>query len=421
MDERFLHHIWKFQKLTGKLRTTDDQELIVLKQGNHNHNSGPDFEEARIKIGALEWAGKVEIHINSSDWNAHNHQNDKAYESVILHVVWKHDKDIYIKNEPIPTLEICQLVEQSEYEKYLSFINQSRDIPCQDHLSSVSSLTFTGQQDRMMIERLEQKSIEILKLIESQNADWESVTYLSLAKNFGFSVNKEPFLEMAYSLPFKVISKNIESTTSVEALVLGQAGFLTAEGDSYQEELRKEYSFLKNKYKLTKRLEKEMWKFGRMRPSNFPTVRLAQFAALLRKNKHLFSTLIELDDPRNVAKELEFSVSNYWDLHYDFGKERKGRSGNVGASTIDNLLINTIAPLLAAYSTYKGDQSYMDRAIKILEMVPAESNQITKKWVAVKKQPKNAFDSQSLIGLYKNYCTKKRCLECNIGLEILGR
>ena len=421
MDERFLHHIWKFQKLKGKLRSTDGQELIVLKQGNHNHNSGPDFEEARVKIGTLEWAGKVEIHINSSDWNAHNHQDDKAYESVILHVVWNHDKDIYINNEPILTLEISQLVEQTEYEKYQTFINQRKEIPCQDQLSSVSSLTFTGQQDRTMIERLEQKSIEILDLIESQNADWESVTYLSLAKNFGFSVNKEPFLEMAHSLPLKVISKCTDNITEVEALIFGQAGFLTEGQDAYQEELRKEYQFLKKKYHLTQRMEKEMWKFGRMRPSNFPTVRLAQFAALLTKNKHLFSALIEIEDPNRVAKHLKFSVSNYWDFHYDFGKERKGSGGNVGKSTTDGLIINTITPLFAAYSTYTGNQSYMEKAIEILESVPAERNHVTKKWIEAGRQPKSAFDSQSLIGLYKNYCTQKRCLECGIGLEILGR
>jgi len=420
MDERFLHHIWKFQKLDGKLCTIDGQELIVLNQGHHNHNSGPDFEEGRIKIGAIEWAGKIEIHIKSSDWQAHNHHRDKAYESVILHVVWKHDRDICINNEPIPTLELCGLVNQNEYEKYLSFIEQRKDILCQDQLSSVSALTFTNQLDRMMIERLEQKAVEILDLAQPQNADWESVTYLSLAKNFGFAVNKEPFLTLALSLPYKVLAKSA-SGLGTEALIFGQAGFLNEQVDAYQQELQKEYLFLKNKYGLTSRLEKQMWKFGRMRPSNFPTVRLAQFAALIRKNKQLFSTLIEVEKAKDVVKQLDFNVSDYWMLHYDFGKTRKKAGGNLGISTAENLIINTIAPLFAAYSKYTGDQSYMDKAIKILEVLSAESNQITKKWAAAGQEIKSAFDSQSLIGLYKNYCSEKRCLECGIGLQILGR
>ncbi|MEP5614162.1 MAG: DUF2851 family protein [Cyclobacteriaceae bacterium] len=420
MDERFLHHIWKYQKLHGKLQTIDGQELSVLNQGNHNHNSGPDFEEGRIKLGTIEWAGKIEIHIKSSDWMAHKHHHDKAYDSVILHVVWKHDQDVCINNEPIPTLELCGLVNQDEYEKYLSLIDQRKDILCQEQLSSVSPLTFTNQLDRMMIERLEQKAIEILDLSESENADWESVTYISLAKNFGFAVNKEPFHTLALSLPYKVLAKNLDGLC-VEALVFGQAGFLNEEGDDYQQELQREYNFLKRKYKLTCRLEKQMWKFGRMRPSNFPTVRLAQFAALVRKNRHLFSTLIEIENPKDVVMQLNFDVSDYWLLHYDFGKPRKKAGGNLGNSTAENLIINTIAPLFAAYSKCTGDQSYMDKALKILEALSPESNQITKKWTTIDQEIKNAFDSQSLIGLYKNYCSEKKCLECGIGLEILNR
>ncbi|MEP1095258.1 MAG: DUF2851 family protein [Cyclobacteriaceae bacterium] len=420
MDERFLHHIWKFQKLNGKLQTIDGQELIVLNQGNHNHNSGPDFEEARIKLGKIEWAGKIEIHIKSSDWLAHNHHLDKAYESVILHVVWKHDRAICINNEPIPTLELCGLVNQNEPKKYLSFIDQRKDILCQDQLPSVSSLTFTNQLDRMMIERLEQKAVEILDLTQSQNADWESITYLSLAKNFGFAVNKEPFLTLALSLPYKVFAKNT-SGLGAEALVFGQSGFLNEKDDAYRQELQREYVFLKSKYGLTSRLEKQMWKFGRMRPSNFPTVRLAQFAALIKKNKHLFSTLIEIENPKDVVKLLDFNVGDYWMLHYDFGKVRKKPGGNLGKSTVENLIINTIAPLFAAYSKYTGNQSYIDKAILILEVLSAESNQITKKWSAAGQEVKSAFDSQSLIGLYKNYCTAKRCLECGIGIEILDK
>ncbi len=421
MDEQFLHHVWKFQKLQGRLKTTCGQEIIVINQGNHNHNSGPDFEEARIKIGDIEWVGQIEIHVDSSNWQAHKHHLDKAYENVILHVVWKHDKEVLLNGSPIPTLEINDLINQDEYMNYQAFINQKKDILCQEQLTNVSSLNFTNLLDRMMVERLEQKAEEILDLVNSKKADWEEITYLSLAKNFGFSVNKEPFLTMAAYLPHKVISKNTSNAKSIEALIFGQAGFLEGEIDNYHQVLKKEYEFLKSKFQLQSKLTKSMWKFGRMRPSNIPTVRLAQFASLLYKNDRLFSKLIEIDDPKEVPKQFEFDVSEYWNTHYDFGKVRKKKGGKMGSSSIDNLIINTIAPLLAAYSIYMDDRSYMEKGIRILEVLRPENNNITKKWTAVDRAPKSAFDSQSLIGLYKNYCSKKKCLDCSIGVEILGR
>ncbi len=421
MDEQFLHYIWIFQKLNGKPKTTCGQEVSVINQGNHNQNSGPDFEDARIKISDIEWAGKIEIHINSSDWHAHNHHLDKAYKSVILHVVWNHDKEVLLDGSPIPTLELKHLINQDEYEKYHVFINQKKEILCQDQLPDISTLSFTNLLDRMMVERLKQKAVEIFELVELKNADWEEVTYLSLARNFGFSVNKEPFFNMASSLPHKVISKNIGNGQAVEALIFGQAGFLEDETESYQRDLTSEYKFLKRKFQLQGKMTKAMWKFGRMRPSNFPTVRLAQFAALIQQSDRLFSKLIEINDPGQVLAQFEFDVSDYWIHHYDFGKIRKKKGGSMGRASINVIIINTITPLLAAYSTYTDNRSFMDKAIRLLEVLPAESNSITKKWTAVDREPKSAFDSQSLIGLYKNYCSKRKCLNCSIGVEILGR
>lgn len=421
MDERFLHHIWKFQKLTGKLKTTDGNEVIVLDQGIHNHNSGPDFEEARIKIGNIIWAGKVENHINSSDWKAHNHHLDRAYNSVILHAVFNHDYEVCINEKPIPTLELKHCIPLDAFEKYTLLTNNSRDILCQDQLSKISDLTLMNLLDRMAVERLELKAKEILSLVQTKNADWEEITYLCLAKNFGFSINKEPFEIMASSLPFKVITKHYKKPFMIEALIFGQAGFLETELDSYQSDLKKEYEFLKEKFKLTNRLSRTMWKSGRMRPSNFPSVRLAQFATLISKNEHLFSRLIEISNPKEVIRKLTFTTSEYWNKHYDFGKARKKPGGNIGESTIHNLASNTIAPLFTAYSKYTGNQAYIERAMKMLEILPVEKNYITKKWINANKSPLNGFDSQALIGLYKNYCAKKRCLDCNIGIEILSK
>lgn len=422
MEERFLHYIWKFQKFSkSELSTTSGQVVVVFNQGNHNHNSGPDFEEARIKVGEVEWAGSVEIHINSSDWTRHNHHHDKAYNNVILHVVWKDDKPLQQGGELIPTIELNRLVDLRYFEEYQRFISQNKEILCVDQLQAISDINFSSTLDRMLAERLEQKSQLVNDLQRENNQDWESTTYQSLAKNFGFSTNSDCFLLLARSLPKKVISKYHGITKSTEALIFGQAGFLEQATDPYQIELQAEYQYLKNKHQLQLKVSKEMWKFGRMRPANFPTIRLAQFSGLLCNNQNLFSSLIEIEKQEELIKKFQVDVSDYWLKHYDFGKEKKKPSANLGQSTQENILINTIAPLLASYSKYTGDQQYMDRAIKLLEHLNAETNTITKKWEVVGKKAKTAFDSQAMIGLYKNYCTKKNCLNCSIGIEILGR
>jgi hypothetical protein len=422
MDERFLHFIWKFQKLKGALKTTDGQALTVLSQGNHNHNSGPDFEEARIKIGNVEWAGNVEVHVKSSDWNKHNHQNNRAFDNVILHVVWVNDQQIFLNEEPIPTIELNDLVEKDHHEKYARFMNNHEEILCATQLGKVSELSFTNLQDRMMIERLEQKANEITNLLTINGNDWEATTYQILARNFGFSVNKEPFIELAASLPYKVVAKYSDQVKCIEALIFGQAGFLEDEVDNdYHIALKNEYQYLQKKHTIQPKLKRSMWKFSKMRPSNFPTVRLAQYSALLSKNKHLFSLLTGIHDPKKLIQSFQFDVSGYWQKHYDFGKLRKKISGNIGESTINNILINSIAPLLAVYGRFIQDQQYIDRSINILEMLPPEKNHITRKWESVGKSSKSAFDSQSLIGLYKNYCTQKKCLLCSVGVGILSR
>lgn len=421
MDERFLHYIWKFQKFAKtKLSTTEGQPILVFNQGNHNHNSGPDFEEARVKIGQVEWAGSVEIHINSSDWAKHNHQKDKAYNNVILHVVWKDDDPLQQNGELIPTVELHSIVDLKYVEEYQRFIGQEKDILCGDRIESISDINFNSTLDRMLVERLEQKALIVNELLQTNSQDWEHTAYQSLARNFGFSTNSNCFSLLAESLPKKVITKYSGKSTSIEALVFGQAGFLEEADDPYQQGLQKEYLYLKKKHKLLPTLSRPMWKFGRMRPANFPSVRLAQFSALLTNNQALFSSLIEIENTEQLINKFQIKVSSYWLDHYDFGKEKKRRT-NLGQSTQENILINTVAPLLASYSKYTGSQEYMDRAIQLLEHLKAESNNITKKWDQAGKKASSAFDSQAMIGLYKNYCTKKNCLNCSIGIEILGR
>ncbi|MEQ9404743.1 MAG: DUF2851 family protein [Cyclobacteriaceae bacterium] len=422
MDERFLHYIWKFQKFSKtELRTTSGQRVVVLNQGSHNHHSGPDFEEARIKIGDIEWAGNVEIHIDSADWNKHFHHNDRAYDNVILHVVWENTQNVLIQSEFVPTLELKDIVNGNRFSEYQTFLSQEREILCEDQFKTITDLSFNNMLDRALVERLEQKSTTVLNLLEKENNDWEVVTYLSLAANFGFSLNKEPFSHLADSLPYKVISKYHNRPKECDALIFGQGGLLDEEADNYQKELRKEYTYLARKHQLIKRLTRSSWKFGRMRPPNFPSVRLSQFSSLMSEHEHLFSRIIATESTSALIHLFQIKSSEYWADHYDFGKKRKKRQKTIGRSSRENILINTIAPLLAAYSKYVDDYVYMERALAVLEKLRPETNSITEKWKRAGKKPENAFDSQALIGLFKNYCIKKRCLECNIGAEILGK
>ena len=422
MDEYFLHYIWKLQKFDRKdLKTSDGRSVVVFNRGNHNHDSGPDFEEARIKIEEIEWAGNVEIHLKSSDWIKHNHQKDKSYDNVILHVVWKHDRQVLVDGQEIPTLQLSDRTDPRLLVKYKSFLQNSNAILCGDQIQSISSVTYNNALDKSMIERLEEKASEMQVLLSKNKNDWEHATYLSLARNFGFSTNKESFFVLASSLPFKIISKYFRNPKSVEALLFGQAGFLEKEGDSYQKELKKEYQYLQKKHRLDKRLSQSSWKFGRMRPANFPTVRIAQFVAFLSANSNLFSKFIDIQDSKHFPDQHKVEISEYWKKHYDFGKPRKKESRNIGKSTYQNVIINTIAPTLVAYASYSGDQRYTDKAIRLLESIPAEQNKIIQHWKSINRNPKNAFDSQALIGLYKNYCSRKKCLNCNIGVELLSK
>lgn len=422
MDEQFLHYIWKYQKFNpSDLTLTDNQNLKVFSPGNHNHDSGPDFEEARLKIGSIEWAGKVEIHINSSDWLNHNHEKDPAYNSVILHVVWNHNKDIHIEGQKIPTLELKGIVDPYLINGYKTYITSTDEILCGSQIGSVSSLKVVSMLDRALIERLGDKSDEILAILRSNTNDWQQITYRTLAANFGFSTNKESFIRLTELLPFETLKKVLQNQKSTEAMLFGQSGFLEDAEDEYQRELKVEHTFLRQKFQLKEPLNKTLWKYGKLRPANFPSVRLSQLAILLHNQPQLFSFIIATESIERMKEKLLINVSEYWQAHYDFGKPRKKSTSTMGDGSFDNLMINSVAPLLAAYSRYTGDQKYMDRAIAILESTAAEFNRITKKWAPFGIKSKTAFDSQALIQLHKNYCQKRRCLQCNIGVEILNK
>lgn len=422
MDEFFLQFLWKFQKFeSNTLTLTNEQLLIVFDPGYQNDHAGPDFREAKIKIDELVWSGSVEIHFKSSDWDRHHHSVDKAYDNVVLHVVWKHDQEILINNQAIPTLELSRYVSNELESAYRKYINQPETIRCCNYLKEMPTINISAMIDRALASRLQQKSQLVMSLLREMNNNWEETTYRMLARNFGFKTNAEPFERLANALPYSVIRKHQGYPVQVDALIFGMAGYLEdAPSDKYQEKLTNEFGYLKQKYQLDPVLMRYHWKNARMRPANFPTVRLAQFSALLAGHGQLFAKLIaaqNLQDTQSIVKQ---PLPLYWQEHYDFGKPSSSRQ-SFGKSSLENILINSVAPILAAYAKFLDELQYLERAQALLEQLPSEVNSITKKWINVGVLPDHAADSQALIYQYREFCMKKRCLNCNIGISVLNK
>lgn len=422
MQESFLHYIWQFQYFDkNDLRISSGEKLEVFSQGTLNGNSGPDFSNAKIKLAEMEWAGSVEIHVNSGSWYDHHHDADPAYENVVLHVVWAVDKEVLrTDGTPMPTLVLENRVDKSLIARYQNLLNNPSPIPCEKLFPNVHEIIKHGMLDKALMERLEHKATQIIQLLEASNNDWEVVTYQLLARNFGFKVNYEPFFQLANSIRRTILLKHGDNLTQIEALLFGQAGFLDhGIKDDYHKTLKHEYHVLSAKYRLeNQKIEKEQWKFLRLRPANFPTIRIAQFSALIHRHKNLFSRLIDPDS--NIRLLFQVNTSPYWQSHYRFGRKTVRSISGMGEESIDNLIINTVAPLLVAYGRGQDDQYMVDRTVQLLQQVKAEKNRITKSWAELGFSVKNAFDSQALIELNNNYCLKRRCLACNIGVAILN-
>jgi Protein of unknown function (DUF2851) len=422
MNESFLHYLWQFQYFDkNDLRSAEGEPISILKVGFLNSNSGPDFSDAKVKIDGIEWAGTVEIHIKSSDWHAHHHQTDAAYENVVLHVVWENDKPVLRRDKTlIPTLELKNRVDVSLVKEYKKLINSPGAIACEKSFAHVDDLVKFSMLDKALMQRLENKANNVKEILKLNKGDWEETCYQLLAKNFGFKVNADPFYQLAKSLPFKIIQKQ-NDLLQVEALLFGQAGMMeTKTKDSYITDIFQEYKLLAQKYSLNEsRLNPAQWRFLRLRPANFPTVRIAQFASLLYSSKNIFSRLISTYSFSFLQKLLSIDQSPYWKTHYRFGKKAKSEVPDIGESSIQNIIVNTVAPLLVAYGKYKDEQLFIDKAVELLQQLPAEQNKITRTWSGLGLNVKTAFDSQSLIELYNNFCLKRQCLNCSVGISIL--
>ncbi len=420
MTEEFLHYLWKFNLIDKDLKIQSGEELIIVNQGEHNTDSGPDFFNAKVRIGETLWAGNVEIHINSSDWIKHNHTYDKAYDNIILHVVFNHDIDLYrINNEMIPVLELKDKFNKKLLEKYKEFLFSKTWIPCQNQINSVDDFTISNWLERIMIERLERKSQLIINTLEQCNNNWEQTFYQSLARNFGFNTNSEAFELLAKSLPIQIIAKHKSSLFQIEALLFGQAGFLEEIfKDEYAQKLKTEYNFLRKKY-LLKAIDGHLWKFLRLRPSNFPTIRIAQFADLLFKSSALFSKVIDSRSLVELRKLFNLQTTVYWDDHYTLDKISTKRIKKFGENAVNLILINTVIPFLFVYGRYKNRDSFIERLMNFLNEIPNENNSIVKKWNSIGLETSSALESQALLELKNNYCNRKKCLDCSIGNKIL--
>ncbi len=423
MQESFLHFIWQYQYFDKKDLTTVDQQLVNIQaSGFLNSDAGPDFLEAKLSLDNIDWRGSVEIHLKSSDWNLHQHQSDKAYNNVILHVVWEHDVEAIRQDGTLlPTLELKTRVDQSLIQKYRQLLNHVANyVPCETHFAQVADIAKIATLDKLAMERLLEKSSLITTLLHSNNGDWEETAYQLLAKNMGLKVNSEPFLDLAQSLPIKILKKHQHNLLQTEALLFGMAGFLneSQEGDYFQQ-LSKEFAFLKHKYGLAPKLNIFSWKFLRLRPANFPTLRLAQLATLIHQQKSIFASFLYIDSYKTLTQWLTEKPSEFWQKHYQFDKSSKQVTASLGKSTVDNIIINTAVPLLVAYGKSLDNQQYIEKAISWLENTKPENNKITRIWQALDFKPKTALDSQAQIQLYNQYCLKRRCLRCNIGLSII--
>lgn len=421
MKESVLHYVWQYKlfPLHG-LKTTNGEPVEVVDTGRYNTDAGPDFFNAKIKIGDTLWAGNVEIHTTASDWLRHNHHKDKAYDSVILHVVGKADANM-ARTDDSEMYHLILPVPENVEKNYDELMRATKWVACADKISTVPAIFIQSWKNALLTERLEQKAQKIKELLRDSNQHWEEAFYIVLARNFGFGINGQPFELLAKSLSLNVLGKHKDNLLQIEAMLYGQAGLLPdAPQDDYTAQLICEYTFLKSKYNLQKSLDASQWKMSRLRPSNFPQVRIAQFAALIYSSSKLFSKILEKENIADLRDLFNTETSAYWKTHYTFsGEENQSRAKKLGTQSIDTVLINTVIPFIFSYGEAKDKQDLKDRALSLLEGIKPEQNRIVDGWGALGLTSKSAYDSQALLQLKKQYCDEKKCLRCRIGHKVL--
>ncbi|WP_159800048.1 DUF2851 family protein [Flavobacterium sp. MK4S-17] len=420
MKEDFLHYIWQFKKFNQqRLNTVQGESIQILAAGQYLQKSGPDFFNARIVIGKQEWAGNVEIHIKSSDWYLHNHENDSAYDNVILHVVWEHDTEVLRKDATqIPVLELKNITDSAALQNYNALASSKTWIYCENELEKLNSFVFENWKERLFFERLERKALPVLQLANETANDWEAVLFCFLARSFGLNTNGEAFYTMARSIPFHIIRKESFEAENLEALFLGRIGMLDGEHeDVYYKDLKLRYNYLCHKYSLERAYIAKP-EFFRHRPDNFPTIRLSQLAQLYHRYQNLFSLIVNAVDVKAIHTIFKVQVSAYWQTHYTFDNDSPKKTKALTSAFIDLIIINTVIPFRFAYRKSTGKEN-SEELIAILQQVAAEKNSIIEKFLKFKVPVATAYDSQALLQLKNEYCNSKRCMQCAVGLELL--
>ena len=418
MKEDFLHYVWKHQKFPFTLTTHQGQNLEVLASGQQNKYAGPDFLYAQIVLDELHWAGAVELHLRSSDWYRHGHQHDPAYDNVVLHVVWEDDIEV-CRNDgsPLPTLVLHSIVLPELLERYnTAFSTQAQFIPCESEVHLVSNTSWLMWKERLFVERLEERSNRIIQILEENKQDWEATLFALLARNFGLNVNGEAFFQIAQSFPFSIVRKLQHNTRYLEALFLGQAGFIPLQTDLvYPKSLQADYRFLKQKFGL--KSPKCSLQFARLRPHNFPTIRWVQLAQLYAATPSVFSKLFSQGALSTQWME-NIGVSSFWKKHYTFAKSSPSQPKKLTTIFIDLLKINTLIPLFFTHQKILGNDA-SEQAVAWMRLMNLERNTLVDRFEKIGLHALNALDSQALIHLHKNYCQPKKCLLCAVGNQLM--
>lgn len=425
MKEEFLHWLWKNLFFDGDSLCDREAGVIeIINPGEYNRDSGPDFFNTRLAIGGTEWAGNTEIHINASDWYRHGHHTDHAYDNVILHLVYNEDTDVYSASGR-RLITARPGFDTALWDNYLGFVNNPMSLPCSGYIGMIDGFRVKHWLWSVAVERLERKSDEVREILAKTGNDWEETLYRLISRYFGFRVNTDPFEMLATRLPLKVIRKHSDNLIQVEALLFGTAGLLDEAlfrevvSDQYFLLLAREYRIMRSKYSLQP-VDGWLWKYHRLRPANFPTVRLSQLAALLTHSEGLFSRVLDCRGHESLRQLLGVTASSYWNSHYQFGKDVPVTAGRAGRQSVDLLIINAVAPLLFVYGKLRQQQEWCDRAVEILDALPPEENSVVTGFTEAGLRPESAFASQALLELRNVRCRHHRCLDCAIGSSLIS-
>lgn len=415
MKEEFLYYLWENRLLDKSLTTTCGEEVTILSVGVRNSDAGPDFLDAKIKISNTLWVGHVEMHVNTSDWFKHGHQNDKAYDNVVLHVVYHNDNE----RLDIPTIEVVGHFDDSIYNRYTYFMRSRHWVACEKQISGIQPFTWLSWLERVIVERLEEEVAEVRQRLIANNYDWEETLYQRVMRYLGLKVNNDAFEWLSRLLPLKILRKHLDNPTLIEAMFFGCAGFLEKEFiDPYPLLLQREYKVMKSKFNLIS-MPENYWKFLRLRPPNFPTIRIAQMSAIVISYDNLLSKILSINDIGEFYSFFNIETNDYWATHFLFEKASKYQKKTLGSTSIDIIIINAIVPVLFCYGIMHDDQKLKDKSINFLGELKPENNLVVRSFIKMGLSVRDAQQSQATMHLYERYCRRRRCLECRVFTAII--